>query len=302
MIQASSNQLWNLIDRETQIHRIASGFEFTEGPVWHPHDQHLLFSDIPGNRRIQYSLDGTVQEVRNPSSKCNGLTYDYNLNLLVCEHVSSSLVLEEIGGRRQVLASHFEGKQLNSPNDLCVRSDGSIYFSDPTYGRMQWSGDERTQDLNFQGVYRIHPKGDLELLVEKNCYQQPNGLCFSPDESLLYINDSPRALIDVYKVAADGSLYDKNRFAENIGDGRSKDGVPDGMKCDENGNIWVTGPKGLWIFNPKSELLGIIQIPERTANLHWGGPDWHSLFVTASTSIYTLRTKVGPHIEPFMRA
>ena len=121
MIQASSNQLWNLIDRETQIHRIASGFEFTEGPVWHPHDQHLLFSDIPGNRRIQYSLDGTVQEVRYPSSKCNGLTYDSNLNLLVCEHVSSSLVLEEIGGRQQVLASHFEGKQLNSPNDLCVR-------------------------------------------------------------------------------------------------------------------------------------------------------------------------------------
>ena len=280
MIQASSNQLWNLIDRETQIHRIASGFEFTEGPVWHPHDQHLLFSDIPGNRRIQYSLDGTVQEVRNPSSKCNGLTYDYNLNLLVCEHVSSSLVLEEIGGRRQVLASHFEGKQLNSPNDLCVRSDGSIYFSDPTYGRMQWSGDERTQDLNFQGVYRIHPKGDLELLVEKNCYQQPNGLCFSPDESLLYINDSPRALIDVYKVAADGSLYDKNRFAENIGC-RSKDGVPD-EQCDENGNIWVTGPKGHGFLTQKATFRD--HANPRTYPTHWG-QSWHIAEQQAPRSI-----------------
>ena len=301
MIQIFSNQMQELIDREVQIQRVASGFEFTEGPIWHPRDHHLLFSDVPGNLRLQLSMDGTTLKVRNPSSKCNGMTYDADLNLVVCEHLSSSLVLEGEDGDLTVLASHFEGKQLNSPNDVCVRSDGSIYFSDPAYGRMPWSGEERTQDLDFQGVFRINAKRDLELLVEKDCYQQPNGLCFSPDESLFYINDSPKALIDVYKVASDGSLYDKQCFAKNIGDGTFEGGVPDGMKCDEYGNVWVTGPKGLWIFNPKGEQLGVIQIPEHTANLHWGGTDWHTLFVTASTSVYSLKTKVGPRIENFMR-
>ncbi len=301
MIKVFSNRMWDLIDKEVQIERVASGFEFTEGPIWHPRDHHLLFSDIPGNVRFQYSLDGTTLEVRNPSEKCNGMTYDSNLNLLVCEHLSSSLVLEGGDGHREVLASHFDGKELNSPNDVCIRSDGSIYFSDPAYGRMPWSGEERAQELDFQGVFRLKTPGELELLVEKDCYQQPNGLCFSPDESLFYINDSPKALIDVYKVAPDGSLYDKTRFAENIGDGTFEGGVPDGMKCDEYGNIWVTGPNGLWIFNPKGEKLGVIQIPEHTANLHWGGTDWHTLFVTASTSVYALKTKVGPRIESFMR-
>ena len=302
MIKVYSSQMKDLIETEVQIQRLASGFEFTEGPIWNPHHRHLLFSDVPGNRRFQYSLDGTTREVRNPSSKCNGMTYDSNLNLLVCEHLSASVVLEVEGGHREVLASHFEGKQLNSPNDICIRSDGSIYFSDPAYGRLPWSGEERPQDLDFQGVFRINAKRELELLVDKNCYQQPNGLCFSPDESLFYINDSERALIDVYKVAPDGSLYDKKNFAKNIGDCTFEGGVPDGMKCDEYGNVWVTGPKGLWIFNPKGEQLGVIEIPEHAANLHWGGTDWHTLFVTASTSIYSLTTKVGPHIESFMRA
>ena len=301
MIKVFSNQMRDLVDTEVQIQRVASGFEFTEGPIWHPRDHHLLFSDIPGNSRLQYSSSEAIRVIRKPSSKCNGMTYNSDLNLLVCEHLSASVVLEGEDGRREVLATHFEGKQLNSPNDICCRSDDSIYFSDPTYGRLPWSGEERPQDLDFQGVFRVSANRELELLVDKNCYQQPNGLCFSPDESLFYINDSPRALIDVYKVAPDGSLYDKKAFARNIGDGTFEGGVPDGMKCDENGNIWVTGPGGLWIFNRKGEQLGIIEIPEHTANLHWGGSDWHTLFVTASTSVYSLTTKVGPHIESFMR-
>ena len=256
MIEIFSNQMMDLIEREVQIQHVASGCEFTEGPIWHPRDHHLLFSDVPGNLRLQYSLDGTTQEVRNPSNKRNGMTYDCNLNLLVCEHLSSSVVLESEGRHREVLASHFEGQQLNSPNDVCIRSDGLIYYSDPAYGRIPWSGEEHNQDLDFQSAFRINAKRDLDLIVDKDCYQQPNGLCFSPDESLFYINDSPKALIDVYKVAPDGSLYEKKRFAENIGDGTFEGGVPDGMKCNEYGNVWVTGPKGLWIFNPKGEQLG----------------------------------------------
>ena len=301
MIQCYSDQIWALIDKKAVIQRVASGFEFTEGPIWHPRDHHLLFSDVPGNVRHKYLSNGAVLEERNPSDKCNGMTYDADLNLIVCEHLTSSLILEREGGDREVLAAHFEGKQLNSPNDVCIRLDGSIYFSDPAYGRMPGFGEERNQELDFQGVFRISPEKGLELLVEKDCYQLPNGLCFSPDESLLYINDSPRALIDVYKVAHDGGLYDRKRFAENIGNGAIEGGIPDGMKCDEHGNIWVTGPKGLWIFSPKGEHLGVIQVPEHTANLHWGGPDWHTLFITASTSIYALKTKAGPHIESFMR-
>lgn len=302
MIQVYSDKIWDLISKDVEIKNLASGFQFTEGPIWHPHSHHLLFSDVPGDVRLQYTLDKKVKEVQKPSRKCNGMTYDADLNLIVCEHLSSSLILEGSAGHREVVASHFEGKELNSPNDVCLRSDGSIYFSDPTYGRMPGFGEQRSQELNFQGVYRVSPERILELVVEKDCYEQPNGLCFSPDESLLYINDSPRALIDVYQVALDGSLYGRKRFAENIGDGSIEGGIPDGMKCDEFGNIWVTGPKGLWIFNPEGKLIAIVEIPEHTANLHWGGTNWRTLFVTASTSVYAICTKVGPHVESFMRA
>ena len=302
MIQVYSDKIWDLISKDVEIKNLASGFQFTEGPIWHPHGHHLLFSDVPGDVRLQYTLDEKVKKVQKPSRKCNGMTYDADLNLIVCEHLTSSLILEGSAGHREVVASHFEGKELNSPNDVCLRSDGSIYFSDPTYGRMPGFGEQRSQELNFQGVYRVSPERILELVVEKDCYEQPNGLCFSPDESLLYINDSPRALIDVYQVALDGSLYGRKRFAENIGDGSIEGGIPDGMKCDEFGNIWVTGPKGLWIFNPEGKLIAIVEIPEHTANLHWGGTNWRTLFVTASTSVYAICTKVGPHVESFMRA
>ena len=303
MIQSHSEKLWNLVDKNARVERAATGFTFTEGPIWHPRDQHLLFSDVPGNVRRKYTPDGRVAEVRNPSDKCNGMTYDRELNLVVCEHLTSSLVLERTSGEREVLASHFEGKELNSPNDVCVRSDGSIYFSDPWYGRMPVFGEERERALDFQGVFRVRPgQGEPELVVERELYQQPNGLCFSPDESLLYINDSPRALIDVYDVQSDGTLSGGRHFAENIGTGELEGGIPDGMKCDAEGNIWVTGPKGVWVFSAHGEHLGVIEIPEHVGNLHWGGADWRTLFVAASTSIYALPTRVGPHVEPFMRS
>jgi gluconolactonase len=301
-IDAKTDAIYELVEEGASVGRLAGGFTFTEGPIWHPIEHHLLFSDMPADIRRKYTPDGKVEEVRNPSNKCNGMTYDADLNLLVCEHVTSSLVREYPDGRRETVASHFEGKELNSPNDVVVHSDGSIYFSDPWYGRMPGFGLERERDLGWQGVFRVPPGGgDPELVVGRDTYEQPNGLCFSPDESLLYINDTPGAFIDVYDVNDDGSLANERRFFSGIGSGIIEEGIPDGMKCDERGNIWVTGPGGIWVISSAGEQLAVIEVPENTGNLTWGGEDWHTLFIPSSTSLYSIRTKVGPRREPYMR-
>ena len=191
-----------LIDSWAAVGQVGTGFTFTEGPIWHPVDHYLLFSDMPADVRRRWDQRGGVREVKRPSNKCNGMTYDQDLNLIVCEHATSSLVRESPDGRREVLASHFEGYELNSPNDVCVKSDGAIYFSDPWYGRMPVYGVERPRQLGFQGVYRVPPGGGApELLVERYMFDQPNGLCFSPDEHRLYVNDTVQALIRVFDVS-----------------------------------------------------------------------------------------------------
>ncbi len=301
-IDTKSQKIYELVEEGSQVERLATGFTFTEGPIWHPTGKYLLFSDMPADIRRKYTPDEGVVEVRNPSNKCNGMTYDADLNLLVCEHVTSLLVREYPDGRRETIASHFEGMELNSPNDVVVKSDGSIYFSDPWYGRMPVFGLERERELGFQGVYRIPPGGgEPELVVDRDTYEQPNGLCFSPDESLLYINDTPGAYINVYGVSGDGSISYERRFFSGIGSGILEEGIPDGMKCDERGNIWVTGPGGIWVISPEGEHLGVIEVPENTGNLSWGGDDWHTLFIPSSTSLYSIRTTVGPRREPYMR-
>jgi gluconolactonase len=179
-----------LVELDAPPVQVATDFMFTEGPVWHPVEQFLLFSDMPGDVRRRWDRHHGVVEVKRPANKCNGMTYDADLNLIVCEHATSLLVREKPDGTRQVLASHFEGKELNSPNDVCVRSDGSIYFSDPYYGRVPVFGVERPRELGFQGVHRVPPDGvGLQLLVDRDLFEQPNGLCLSHDEKLLYVND-----------------------------------------------------------------------------------------------------------------
>ena len=289
-----------LVEAGENARRFAGGFMFIEGPIWHPRDHYLLFSDMPGDVRRRWDESGAVREVSRPANKGNGMTYDARLNLLICEHATSSLVRQTADGRREVLATHFEGKELNSPNDVCVRSDGSIYFTDPPYGRTAAFGVERPRELGWQGVFRLAPDGALHLVVARDDFAAPNGLCFSPDESLLYVNDTERAVIRVYDVAPDGSLRDGRLFAEGLASELER-GRPDGMKTDERGNIWCTGPGGVWIYAPTGEPIGRIATPEPTANLHWGGADLHTLFLAATTSLYGLKTRVGPHIEPFMR-
>jgi gluconolactonase len=299
-IDVKSEALAELIDPSAEVERLATGFTFTEGPIWNRQEEVLLFSDMPGDVRRRWSERDGVEEVMKPSNKCNGMVYDAQGNLLVCEHVTSSLVRERPDGTRDTIATQYQGKELNSPNDVVTRSDGTIYFSDPAYGRMPGFGLEREQDLSFQGVYRIPPGGgEPELVVGEDEFEQPNGLCFSPDESLMYINDTPRALIRVYDVRPDGTLAGGRLFFEGIGSGVIEEGVPDGMKCDERGNIWVTGPGGVWVISPEGEHLGVVRVPENVGNLAWGGPDWKTLFMPSSTSLYRVTTKVASAQLPY---
>ena len=157
-VEVNDPELLRLIDRDAPVEQLCTGFRFSEGPIWNPREQCLYFSDMPNDIRRRWSPRDGVVEVRNPSNKCNGMTYDGAGNLYVCEHVTSSLVMETPAGERKVLATHWQGKELNSPNDVVVRSDGTVYFTDPTYGRMPVFGLERKQELDFQGVYRVAPR------------------------------------------------------------------------------------------------------------------------------------------------
>jgi gluconolactonase len=302
-IDIRSDKLSHLVDRHAHVERLATGFTFTEGPLWNREEGFLLFSDMPGDVRRRWDEATGVRVLATPSNKCNGMTYDADGNLIVCEHSTSAVVrmdADGTGSGRTVLASHYQGRELNSPNDVVVKSDGSIYFSDPTFGRMPGVGVEREQALDLQGVYRIPAGGgDPQLLID-DC-DQPNGLCFSPGESQLYINDTARAHIRVFDVAPDGTISNGHVFADGIGSGDLQaGGLVDGMKCDERGNVWVTGPGGVWLFSPQGEHLGVVEIPESVGNIHWGGAGWRWMFVCASTSVYRFETKVAGRPEPFM--
>src|ERR671924_1118008 len=224
-VQVNAQAFLELVDEDAELERLGTGFTFTEGPIWNP-TGYLLFSDMPGDVRRRWDADTGVTEVANPSNKGNGMTLDNEGRLVVCEHVTSSVVRMDpdgIGSGREVLATHYEGKELNSPNDVVVHSSGAIYFSDPTFGRMPVFGVEREQDLGFQGVYRIPPGGgDPQLLVDD--FVQPNGLCFSPDESLLYINDTDRAHIRVFDVSHDGTISSGRVLADGLGTGDLESG------------------------------------------------------------------------------
>jgi gluconolactonase len=301
-VLVQSENFLELVDENAELEQIVTGCAFTEGPIWMP-DGSLHFSDMPGDKRRRWHPEQGVTVLRDPSNKCNGMTRDNDGNLIVCEHVSSSLVRESPDGRRDTLAYHWQGKYLNSPNDVIVASDGSILFTDPTYGRMPGFGIERAEELGFQGVYRIPPGGgqdQLQLLVDD--FAQPNGLCFSPDESLLYVNDTVHAHIRVFDVGPEHALSNGRVFAAGIGTGDLASGeLVDGMKLDERGNVYVTGPAGVWVFDPGGEHLGVILVPENVGNVNWGDADWRTLYIPASTSVYRMRLKTGGNLLGYMR-
>ena len=281
-----------VIDPEAPLERLGSGFDFTEGPVWHPRDRTVIFSDMPGDRMRIWSAEGDVRTFRQPSGMANGNAYDPQGRLVTCEHAASRVTRTGADGRIEVLASHYRGKELNSPNDVIVSRGGAILFTDPGFGRMDYYGVAREPELDFRGVYRLAGAGgELRLLARD--FDQPNGLCLSRDEKRLWINDTMRGHVRVFKVGADGALSGGEVWAELSGEGP---GAPDGMKIDADERLYCTGPgPGIHVFDPEARLLGVIRTPEPVANFCWGGDDMRALFITASTSLYRVAMRAsGP--------
>lgn len=290
--------LRGLIAQGAELERLATGFEFVEGPVWNPAESSVLFTDVPRDAILRWH-DGEVTTWRHPSNKANGLTYDPEGRLIACEHSSSRVSRTEPRGEVSTVAAHWQGRELNSPNDVVVRSDGAVYFTDPSDGRTSdhW-GRKRPRELDFHGVFLVKAREEkTELLVDD--FEFPNGLCLSPDETVLYVNDTRRMHIRAFDLRPDGTLASDRVFAVQEGSGRLEDGVPDGMKADEHGNLWATGPGGIWILSPEGRELGRLDVPEFAANLNWGGPDWSELYITATTSLYRIKTAVRGANAPY---
>lgn len=273
-----------------KIERLATGFRWCEGPVWVGEFQSLVWSDVPGN--TQYCWDEqslSTRIFRSPSNNANGNTRDRQGRLITCEHLTRRLVRTELDGQRTVLASDYAGAPLNSPNDVVCHSDGSIWFTDPVFGISGFYEGEKTEPALSPNVYRLDPDGSLSVVSDT--INQPNGLAFSPDESMLYVVQSrgtPRRIL-AFDVE-EGTRLSNERVLIDAGER----GTPDGFRVDINGNLWCgwgmgeAGLDGVHIFNPAGELIGRIDLPERCANLCFGGLHRNRLFMAASTSIYSL--------------
>lgn len=287
-IDVKHEALLALVSPDARVEQVADGMGFGEGPVWDRVHARLIFSDMNHDHMRCWNARDGLTTFRRPSNRANGNTYDPQGRLVTCEHATSRVVRQEADGRISVLATHYEGRELNSPNDVVVKSDGAIYFSDPPYGRIREDvGVIRDLQLDFCGVYRIPPGGGAPQLLAKD-FERPNGLAFSLDERVLYIDDTARKHIRRFEVRADGTLQGGEVWAETQGDAP---GAPDGMKIDSRGNLYCTGPGGVHVFDPQARLLGVIRTPERVTNLAWGDEDALGLYLTGTHALYRLRVK-----------
>ena len=284
------------IIESSEAEQLATGFEFTEGPVWHT-DGYWLFVDIRRSLIFRMTPGGAPEVFRDNSNGSNGLTFDLQGRLIMCEGDGRRLARMESDGAITPIAERSDGKRLNRPNDVVVRSDGSVYFTNPS-GRIE----ESERELDFAGVHRIAPDGTVTAVTGELRF--PNGIAFSPDESVLYVAITRRddgciqekergevcthQLIRAFDVAANGSLSNERVFANMFS---SADGVPDGMKVDSEGRVFCTGSEGCWVFDAAGNPLGIIRLPEIPANCAWGGPDHRTMLFTARTSVYSMRMK-----------
>jgi gluconolactonase len=280
-LQAGSRQFWNLVDHNAKLSVVGTGFGFTEGPVWDPAG-FLYVSDETINKIYRLHLDGKKEEVIALGDP-DGNTFDRQDRLIDCASVLRAIIKVTPDGKYKILADRYEGKRFNSPNDVIVGPDGALYFTDPTLDLV--AGEK--QEIPFQGVYRLDAKGNVQLLTKD--LTQPNGLAFSPDGKRFYVDDSEKRNIRVYDVAPGGALTNGRIFGEEPGE--KDDGVPDGIKVDKNGNLFVTGPKGIWVWDTEGHHLGTIVMPEQPANLNWGDKDYRTLYITATTSVYRLEMK-----------
>jgi gluconolactonase len=285
-LTAESPTFWKLIDHDANLTKVAGDFGFTEGPVWD--DAGFLYvSDEEKNKIYRVFVDGRPDAQKKEEvislGDPDGSTYDKNHRLIDCASVLRAIIAVTPDGKYTTLADHYEGKKFNSPNDVVVGPDGALYFTDPTLDLVK--GEK--QEIPFQGVYRLDEKGDVRLLTKD--LTQPNGLAFSPDGKKFYVDDSEQRNIRVYDVTPDGTLSNGRIFGQEPG--AQHEGVPDGIKVDTDGNLFVTGPKGIWVWDPQGHHLGTIEMPEQPANLAWGDKDSRTLYITATTSVYRLSTK-----------
>jgi len=309
-----------IVPRGAKLERIATGFKWVEGPVWLSGT--LYFAEIPSDSIRKWTPGAGVSMFLTPSGYeghtpyggpepgSNGMTVDARGRLTVAGHAQRDVYrFEELNSTAQItiLADSYQGKKLNSPNDLVYRSDGSLYFTDPPYGLRTQSDSDAAKQLNVNGVYRIPhaleqgagatpARSELQLLVSD--LTRPNGIAFSPDEKYLYVDNSePKKIWMRYRVQTDGSLTDAKLFYDATSDPRP--GAPDGMKVDEKGNVYSTGPGGVWIFTPEGRPLGTIVMPEKSSNVAWGGADHKMLYMTASSGIYRVHLNIAG--APFVR-
>jgi gluconolactonase len=303
-------KLDKIVSSDAKVEKLAGGFGFVEGPVWARQGGYLLFSDIPANVINKWTLDGKVSVFVKPSGftgtdpsdvgsqnnngkeivtliGSNGLTLDRQGRIVLAAHGDRAIVRIEKNGKRTVLADLYEGKRLNSPNDLVYKADGALYFTDPPYG-LRKGDDDPKKELPFSGVYLLKD-GKLQLL--DRTFTRPNGLAFSPGEKYLYVNDTVRKLIMRYEVQVNDTVANGQVFIDMNSD--KAPGVPDGMKVDHEGNVYCTGPGGFWIMSPDGKHLGTIKVPELPANLAFGDADGKALYLTARTGLYRIRLKIA---------
>jgi gluconolactonase len=299
-IQRSAPEFDQIVPSGATVEKLAGNFKFTEGPVW-IHAGYLLFSDIPANAIMKWTPAGEVSVFLKPSGftgtgapegalvGSNGLTLDHQGRLIICQHGDRQVVRREKNGSLSVLAAKYEGKRLNSPNDVVVKKDGSIWFTDPPYG-LPKQDDDPAKELKFSGVYRL-AGGKLRLVYQD--LARPNGIAFSPDEKVLYVGNSDQAkkIWMRFDVKTDGSISGGKLFYDVTSE--TAPGVPDGMKVDTKGNLYCTGPGGIWVFSAEGKHLGNIDPPEVPANLAWGDADGKTMYITARTGLYRIRLNIA---------
>jgi gluconolactonase len=280
-LEPLSPKFWDIVDHQAKLETVATGFGFTEGPMWDAAG-FLYVSDETINKIFRVYPNGKKEEVIALGDP-DGNTFDRQHRLIDCASVLRAIIAVTADGKYKILADHYDGKKFNSPNDVIVGPDDALYFTDPTLDLV--AGEK--QEIPFQGVYRLDDAGNVRLLTQD--LTQPNGLAFSPDGKHFYIDDSEKRNIRAYDVASDGTLSNGRIFGEEPGG--KHDGVPDGIKVDKSGNLFVTGPKGIWVWDAFGNHLGTIAMPEQPANLTWGDKDYRTLYITATTSVYRLEMK-----------